>query len=53
MQTDYLHDLLVEWRHDFHRHPELGFEEQRTSDRIARILEKSGLEVNRGVSTLR
>jgi len=26
---------MIEWRHDLHRHPEFGFEENRTSDFIA------------------
>ena len=26
------YDDLVNWRHDIHAHPELGFEERRTSD---------------------
>ncbi|MEA2755520.1 MAG: hypothetical protein QOJ54_1809, partial [Aliidongia sp.] len=25
------HDDLIAWRRDFHAHPELGFEEHRTS----------------------
>lgn len=35
---------LTEWRHDFHRHPEIAFEETRTSERIAAILREHGLE---------
>lgn len=42
-------DQVVEWRRDFHRHPELGFQEQRTADIIARELTRAGLEVQRGV----
>jgi amidohydrolase len=40
---------LVEWRRDFHRHPELGFQEKRTSERIARILKDCGCSVKTGV----
>ena len=29
------HDDLVNWRHDIHAHPELGFEERPTSDLVA------------------
>jgi amidohydrolase len=36
---------LVEWRRDFHRHPELGFEERRTSAVVRAFLEQCGLEV--------
>ena len=32
------HDDLVNWRHDIHAHPELGFEERRTSDLVAEKL---------------
>ncbi|MCP4327491.1 MAG: amidohydrolase [Alphaproteobacteria bacterium] len=40
---------MVEWRRDFHRHPELGFEEHRTSARVADLLEEFGLDVYRGI----
>jgi len=36
---------LVSWRRDFHRHPELGFEEFRTSAVIREFLESLGLQV--------
>jgi len=36
-------------RHDIHQHPELGFEEFRTSDLVARHLEEWGYEVERGL----
>ncbi|SEB05650.1 M20 aminoacylase family protein [Variovorax sp. YR216] len=39
----------VRWRHDFHRFPETGFDEQRTAGRVAQILELLGLEVHRGI----
>jgi hippurate hydrolase len=39
----------VRWRHDFHRFPETGFDEQRTAGRVAQILEMLGLEVHRGI----
>jgi amidohydrolase len=43
------HDKLTEWRHDIHAHPELGFEEQRTSDLVAQKLAEFGCEVFRGI----
>jgi amidohydrolase len=43
------HDELTEWRHDIHAHPELGFEEQRTADFVARRLAECGVEVFRGI----
>lgn len=36
-------------RRDFHQHPELGFEEQRTAGIVARELTQLGLEVQTGV----
>jgi amidohydrolase len=43
------HDQLTEWRRDIHAHPELGFEEQRTSDLVAQRLTEFGYEVFRGI----
>jgi amidohydrolase len=42
---EYTRDL----RRDFHRHPELGFEEVRTAGIVARELNNLGLEVSTGV----
>jgi len=44
------HDDLVSWRRDIHAHPELGFEESRTSDVVADKLTSFGLEVHRGLA---
>jgi amidohydrolase len=44
-----MHDDLTNWRHDIHAHPELGFEEQRTSDLVAAKLTEFGCEVHRGI----
>ena len=41
--------LLEGIRHDLHAHPELGLEEHRTAEIVARQLEAWGLEVTRGV----
>ncbi len=43
-------DDMARWRRDIHAHPELGFEENRTSDVVARELESFGLEVHRGLA---
>jgi len=40
---------MVAWRHDFHAHPELGFEESRTAGRVAALLDSFGLKVHRGL----
>ena len=44
-----LKDQLVAWRRDFHRHPELGFQEVRTSGVVTKHLIALGLEVQTGV----
>ncbi len=49
MLTSYLRDDMTAWRHDLHRHPELGFEERRTSELVAKLLRDFGLDVHRGV----
>ncbi len=41
--------LMVQWRRDFHMHPELGFEEHRTAAKLAEILEGFGYKVRSGV----
>ncbi|MDQ8730777.1 M20 aminoacylase family protein [Bradyrhizobium sp. LHD-71] len=40
---------LVAIRHDLHAHPEIGFEEVRTSNIVADLLEKWGITVHRGI----
>jgi len=41
---------MVALRRDFHRHPELSFTEQRTSQIIAERLTRAGLEVKTGIA---
>jgi amidohydrolase len=41
---------MAEWRQDFHAHPELGFEETRTSGIVAAKLAEWGIEVHRGLA---
>jgi amidohydrolase len=48
-QAESIFEQLVEWRRDFHRHPELGFQEERTSAIIAGALDDFGYSVQRGV----
>lgn len=40
---------LIDWRRDFHRHPELAFTETRTASLVADQLHQLGLEVQTGV----
>lgn len=40
---------LIAWRRDFHRHPELGFQELRTAGQMAAIIESLGCQVRTGV----
>jgi len=44
-----LFDYTRQLRQDFHRHPELGFQEVRTAGVVARELSALGLEVSTGV----
>ncbi len=44
-----LENEMTAWRQDFHRHPEFGFEEQRTAGLVAERLRSFGLEVSEGV----
>jgi hippurate hydrolase len=42
-------ETMVALRHDLHAHPELGFEEVRTSGIVANWLADAGIEVHRGL----
>ena len=42
-------EAMVALRRDLHAHPELGFEEVRTSALVAQWLEEAGIEVHRGL----
>lgn len=44
-----IENMIVDWRRDFHMHPELGFQENRTSACVAEIAESLGCHVRRGV----
>src|ERR1051325_573525 len=43
------HAELTAIRRDIHAHPEIGMNEHRTADLVARKLEEWGIEVHRGV----
>lgn len=49
---DALEDELTALARDLHDHPELGFEEHRSSRRVADLLEEHGFEVEHGVADL-
>ena len=48
-QAHAISEELIEWRRDFHMHPEIGFELHRTAGIVADELEKMGYRVKRGV----
>ena len=48
-RLDAMHADMTGWRRDFHAHPEIGFEEHRTSGIVAEKLESWGIEVHRGL----
>ena len=45
-----LHKNMVTWRHHIHKHPELSFKEELTSDYIASVLEANDIEMHRGLA---
>jgi len=45
-----LHEQMVTWRHYLHKHPELSFKEEMTSDFIASVLESNNIEMHRGLA---
>ncbi len=48
-QAHAISEELIEWRRDFHMHPETGFDVHRTAGIVADELEKMGYRVQRGV----
>ena len=49
-EIDKRHDALIALRRDFHRHPELSFQERRTAEIIAERLSAAKLEVRTGIA---
>jgi len=49
-QANAMFDYTQNLRRDFHKHPELGFQEVRTSGIVARELTELGLEVSTGIA---
>jgi amidohydrolase len=47
--ADFTADMTA-WRRDLHAHPELAFDEHRTSDVVAEKLASWGIEVTRGIA---
>jgi amidohydrolase len=45
-----LHKNMVTWRHHIHKHPELSFKEELTSDYIASVLEANDIKMHRGLA---
>jgi amidohydrolase len=48
-EIEAFHHEMTAWRRDFHMHPELGFDEHRTSAAVAARLAEFGLDVHRGL----
>jgi len=48
-QAHAIAEELIEWRRDFHMHPETGFNVHRTAAIVAEELEKMGYRVRRGI----
>ena len=49
-RIDGYRDELTATRRDLHKHPEIAFEEDRTSGVVAEKLESFGIEVHRGLA---
>ncbi len=48
--ADKIETKVIEWRRDFHQHPELGNNEVRTAAIVAKHLQSLGIEVKTGVA---
>ena len=50
MKTQSLHNQLTEWRHDLHMNPQISFQEEYASNKVANLLKDFGLEVHQGIA---
>ncbi len=50
MKTQSLHNQLVDWRHDLHMNPQISFEEEYASNKVASLLKEFGIEVHQGIA---
>ena len=50
MKTKALHNQLTEWRQDLHMNPQIGFEEEYASKKVASLLKDFGLEVHEDIA---
>ncbi|NQV76466.1 MAG: amidohydrolase, partial [Bacteroidetes bacterium] len=50
LAADKIESKVIEWRRDFHEHPELGNNETRTAAIVAKHLQSLGIEVKTGVA---
>ena len=50
MKTKALHNQLTEWRQDLHMNPQIGFEEEYASKKVASLLKDFGLEVHKDIA---
>ncbi|WP_299704339.1 amidohydrolase [uncultured Pontibacter sp.] len=48
--VDKLEPKVIEWRRDFHQHPELANREKRTAEKVAQHLKSLGIEVQTGIA---
>jgi hippurate hydrolase len=44
------HGEMTQWRHQIHAHPETAFEEHKTAELVAGLLESFGVSVDRGIA---
>ncbi len=44
-----IQEQMIQWRREFHMHPELGFQETRTAARVAEVLASLGYRLRTGV----